>query len=336
MRVCEVQEQFGIANLKAAERPEPTPGAGELRLRMAAHSLNFRDLLMIKGQYNPRQPLPLIPLSDGVGRVEVVGAGVEGFAEGDRVCPIFTQDWIAGEVTKKALRTTLGGPLDGTLAEQMVVPASAAVKVPEYLSDEEAATLPCAAVTAWSALKVQGDVKAGDTVLLQGTGGVSIFALQFAKMLGAKVIITSSQDEKLERALALGADHGLNYRQEPKWGKAASKLTGRRGVDHVIEVGGAGTLEQSLAAVRPGGTISVIGVLAGVASPLNILPILMRNIRLQGVFVGHREGFEGLCRAMAQHEPRPVISHRFKVEQIGEALNLMAAGGHFGKITLSW
>ena len=254
MRSIVVEGAFGLENLKVRQREVGAPGPGEVRLRMKAASLNYRDLLMVRGHYDPRQPLPLVPLSDGVGEVVEVGAGVTRVAVGDRVCPIFAQAWHAGEPRKETMRTTLGGPLDGTLREEMCLSEEGVVPVPEHLSDAEAACLPCAAVTAWSALVTHGGVKAGDTVLVLGTGGVAVFAVQFARLLGAEVIATSSSDEKLERVRALGAAHGINYVSEPDWGKRARALTGGRGVDHVLEGRGrrlAGPVPQGHSAGGP-------------------------------------------------------------------------------------
>ncbi len=331
MRAVVVTGEFGLDRIEISSRQATAPGPGEVQLKMSVASLNYRDLLMVQGAYNPRQPLPLVPCSDGVGTVSAVGTGVE---VGDRVCPIFAQAWLAGEPTRAILRTTLGGPLDGTLQESMCVAASGTVPVPDYLSDEEAATLPCAAVTAWSALSTHGGVRAGDTVLVQGTGGVSIFALQLGKAMGARVIVTSSSDAKLERAKALGADATINYKQTPKWGDAARDLTGRRGVDHVVEVGGGGTLEQSLRAIRPGGTISIIGVLSGAAGTVNLLPVLMQNVRLQGIVVGHRESFASLMRALETSRIHPVIDRTFALEDTAEALRYLKTGAHFGKVCI--
>lgn len=332
MRAVEVQGSFGLENVVVAEREAPAPGPGEVLLGMKASSLNYRDLLMVQGHYDPRQPLPLIPCSDGVGVVEALGEGVTRVAVGDRVCPIFAQSWLAGGPERDRIRSTLGGPIDGTLTEKMVVSAESVVQVPAHLTDEEAACLPCAGVTAWSALITLGQLQAGDTVLLQGTGGVSIFALQFAKQAGAKVIITSSSDEKLERAKELGADHTINYKTEEEWGKVARNLTGKRGVDHVVEVGGAQTLKQSLKAIRPGGTISMIGVLSGTASKVNLLPILMQQVKVQGVLVGHRDSFEAMNRAITLHESRPVVDRVFPLDEIQDAFGWMKDGKHFGKI----
>jgi NADPH:quinone reductase-like Zn-dependent oxidoreductase len=336
MRVLELRDQFGLENLHLTQRPQPWPGAGQVLVRMQAASLNYRDLMMIRGQYNPRQPLPLIPCSDGAGEVVEVGSGVRSLAPGQRVIPLFAPGWQAGGPVRELVRTTLGGPLDGTLTEWMVLPETAVIAAPEHLSALEAATLPCAALTAWSALVTHGAVEAGDTVLLQGTGGVSLFGLQFAKALGARAILTSSSDEKLQRGRELGADETLNYRQNPQWGKEILDRTDGRGVDHIVEVGGAGTLEQSLKAIRLGGTLSVIGVLSGASSPLNILPIFMKQVRLQGILVGHRESFEAMNRAITHHRIHPVIDQIFPFEQAHAAFERMAAGQHFGKICLEF
>jgi NADPH:quinone reductase-like Zn-dependent oxidoreductase len=334
MKVVEIRDAFGLEQLSVAERPSPQPAAGQVVLRMRAASLNARDLLTVLGRYNPRQPLPLIPCSDGVGRVTAVGPGVTRIGVGDRVAPIFAQGWISGEPTRDRLRSTLGGPLDGTLCEQMVVDASGVVRVPEHLSDEQAAALPCAAVTAWNCLVTHGKVGAGDTVLVQGTGGVSVFALQFARLLGAQAIVTSSSDRKLERASELGAWRTINYKETPEWGRRVIELTGGCGVDLVVEVGGAGTLSQSIRAVRIGGRICLIGVLSGGVSELNIIPIFMRQVRVQGVLVGHRESFEEMNRAIEAHRLETVVDRVFALDQAREALEYMASAEHFGKICL--
>lgn len=332
MKAVVVTGGFGVENLRIEERPDPEPGPGEVVLKMSAVSLNYRDLLMVRGTYNPRQALPLIPASDGVGTVVAVGAHVTRVALGDRVCPIFATGWLAGEPAREKLKTTLGGPLDGTLTELMKIDAEALVKIPDGLSDVEAACLPCAGVTAWSALVTHAGLTAGDTLLALGTGGLSIFGLQIATLLGARVIITSSSDEKLDRAKELGADNVINYRRNPEWGKTARELTNGRGVDHVLEVGGAATFAQSLKAVRPGGTVSIIGNLGGGATELNLLGILMQNIRLQGIIVGHRESFEALVRAAIQNELRPVVDRVFAFDEVPRALEHMARGDHFGKV----
>ncbi len=333
MKAIAVAGSFGLDNLRVEDRPEPSAGAGQVKLRMLAASLNFRDLRMVLGQYNPKQPLPLVPCSDGVGEVVEVGAGVTRVKAGERVCPIFSQGWVAGEPTRARIRNTLGGPLDGTLAEFMVVDADSVVHAPPHLTDAEAACLPCAPVTAWNALVSQGNLRPGETVLVQGTGGVSIAAIQIAKLLGARVIATSSSDDKLERVRTLGADETIHYVRDADWGKTARGMTAE-GVDHVVEVGGGKTIAQSLRAVKIGGTISVIGVLSGVATDLSLLPILMNNVRLQGVFVGHRECFEAMARAFAQNGTRPIVDREFSFADARAALEHMQRGDHFGKIAI--
>jgi NADPH:quinone reductase-like Zn-dependent oxidoreductase len=334
LKVVEIRGSFGLDNLALAERPMPLPGPRQVLLRMRAASLNYRDLLMVKGLYNPKQPLPLIPCSDGVGVVEQVGDHASRFKPGERVAPIFAQRWIAGKPTHAKLRSTLGGPLDGTLAEAMVVDEEGLVRVPEHLDDEQAAALPCAAVTAWSALVTEGGVKAGDTVVILGTGGVAVFALQLAIALGVRAIVLSSSDEKLERVRQMGAWQGVNYTREPKWGRAVRELTDGEGADLVVEVGGAGTLEQSLSALRFGGRISLIGNLAGAECELKLFSIFMRQLRVQGILVGHREGFEAMNRAIAAHHIEPVVHRTFPLEDAREALQAMESGGHFGKICI--
>jgi len=333
MKAIEIHGSFGVDNLKLVDRPDPQPGPYQVAVRVKAASLNFRDLLTAQGLYNPKQKLPLVPCSDGAGEVIAVGPSVTRFKVGDRVASVFSQSWLGGAPDRSKLATTLGGPLDGMLAEQVVLREEGLVPVPAHLSDEEAATLPCAAVTAWSAL-MQGNLTAGDTLLVQGTGGVSLFALQFGKLLGARVIATSSSDEKLSRARELGASDGINYKAEPEWAKKARALTANVGVDHVIEVGGAGTLEQSLRAVRMGGHVSVIGQLTGNAGQINLIPILMQNVRLQGVLVGSRETFESMNKAISLHKLRPVIDRVFPLAEARAAFQHLASGAHFGKIVI--
>jgi NADPH:quinone reductase-like Zn-dependent oxidoreductase len=333
MKAYEIQSRFGLDALQLVDRPDPKPGPGQVLLRLKAWSLNYRDLLVIKGQYNPRLKLPIIPLSDGVGEVIEVGSGVSRVKVGDRVAGAFMPGWVEGPLTDVKARTALGGGPDGLLSEVAVLPAEGVVPVPAHLSDEEASTLPCAAVTAWNALVTSGGIKAGDTVLVQGTGGVSLFALQFARLCGARVLVTSSSDAKLARALKLGAGHGINYKTNPDWEKKVVELTGGVGVDHVVEVGGAGTLPRSLKAVRLGGTISLIGILTGVGE-FNPLPVLMKAIRVQGIFVGSREMFEAMNRAIMLHQMKPVVDRVFPFRQAREALQHMESASHFGKIVI--
>jgi NADPH:quinone reductase-like Zn-dependent oxidoreductase len=323
-----------LENLTRVDRPRPEPGRGEVLVRMRAVSPNYRDILMIQGAYNPNQPLPLIPFSDGVGVIEEIGAGVERVETGDRVCPIFAQKWHAGRPTKTKLKSTLGGPLDGTLTDYMAVPAESVVEVPDSLSDAQAATLPCAGLTAWNALVEQGDVKPGQTVVTLGTGGVSSFALQIANALGARTIITSSSDEKLDRMRSLGADDCINYERTESWGEAIKQMTGGVGADHVVELGGANTLSKSVGAVRPGGHVSLIGVLSGTIDDFDVIPVLMQNIRIQGVIVGHREMFERFCDALASADWQPLVDETFDIDNLHDALKYVIAGKHMGKISI--
>jgi NADPH:quinone reductase-like Zn-dependent oxidoreductase len=334
VKVIELQNTFGIDSLHVTERPEPRPGPGQVVLKMRAWSLNYRDLLVVKGLYNPRLRLPMTPLSDGVGEVASVGEGVTRVKPGDRVAGIFMQRWLCGEVTEEKGRSSLGGGgAAGVLAEHVLLHEDGVVGVPAHLGDEEAATLPCAAVTAWHALIAEGSLKPGDTVLTQGTGGVSLFALQFARLAGARVLITSRSDAKLQRALQMGAGAGINYKTVPEWEERVRELTGGAGVDHVVELGGAGTLGKSLRAVRTGGRVSLIGVLSG-GGQVNPMPILMKNVRVQGIYVGSREMFEAMNRAIAQHQLRPVVDRVFPFVEVGAALRYLESGAHFGKVCL--
>ena len=334
MRVYEVGESFGIDHLVLTERERPSPGRGQALVRVRAVSLNYRDLLVVKGLYNPKIPLPFVPFSDGAGDIVAVGERVSRVKVGDRVAGIFMQDWLEGEVTEAKAKSALGGGMQGMLAEYVVLDEDGLVHIPEHLSYEEAATLPCAAVTAWHALIVSG-LRPGERVLLLGTGGVSIFSLQFTLLAGAEAIITSSSDKKLAKALQLGAARGINYNAVPEWDKRVRELTGGAGVDLVVEVGGAGTLPQSIKAVRTGGRISLIGVLTGASGEINPRPIVMKKICMQGIFVGSREMFESMNRAISLHRLRPVIDRVFPFEEAGDALRYMESGSHFGKICIS-
>ena len=335
MRVQEVQESFGIEQLKIAERPDPKPGPGEVLIQVKAVSINYRDVLLVQGFYNPRQPLPIVPFSDGAGEVIAVGDGVTRVKPGDRVANCFFQTWNGGKpVASELMAASMGSPRDGMLTEQIVLHEDGMVILPDHLSYEEGATLPFAAVTAWSCLFRHGNIGPGDTMLTLGTGGVSIFATQFARMAGAEVIITSSSDEKLARAKELGAAHGVNYKENEKWSKAVRGFA-PDGVDHVIEVGGVGTLEQSIRCCRVAGHISLVGVLAGPQAPLNLTLVLMQDIRIQGVFVGPRETFLDMNRAIAQHKIKPVVDKVFPFDEAQQALNYVASGSHFGKVCIS-
>jgi NADPH:quinone reductase-like Zn-dependent oxidoreductase len=335
MKVYEFR-QFGLENLVAGERAEVRAVAGEVVVKFHAASLNFRDVMFAQGVYNPRATFPAIPLSDGAGDVVEVGEGVTRWRVGDRVCPIFMQGWVEGPATAEKNKTSLGGggEYDGVLRERGVFQEEALVRIPEHLSYEEAATLPCAAVTAWHALSVFGKVQAGETVLTMGTGGVSIFALQFAKAAGARVIATSSDEAKLARLREMGADEVINYRKTPDWEKEVLRLTDGVGVDHVVEIGGAGTLNQSVASARVGGKVGLIGVLTEGA--FNPTAVLMKSVTLQGIFVGSREMFEGMNRAIAVNKLKPVIDRVFGFDEVRAALEHMASGKHFGKIVIKY
>lgn len=331
MRAMVLEGGTGLSNLRLVERPSPEARPGEVVVRLSAASLNYRDLATITAPAAAR--LPLIPLSDGAGVVETVGEGVTRVRAGDLVTPSFFPHWIAGPPAP-ALLAALGGVLDGCACEAIALPAEGVTRAPAHFDAAEASTLPCAAVTAWRGLIVEGRLKPGETVLVQGTGGVSMFALQFAKLAGARVIVTSSSDEKLERARELGADSLVNYRSRPDWAKAARELTDGRGVDHVVEVGGADTFRQSIAALALGGHVAVIGVLSGAVKDMSVIEIFARNARISGVTVGSRLHAEEMVRAIEVARLRPVIDRRFPLEGLVDALELMRAGGHFGKIVI--
>ncbi len=334
MQAYEIQA-FGFESIKLVERPDPSPGPGQVLLKMRAWSLNYRDLMVAKGQYNPKLRMPAVPLSDGVGEVVQLGAGVSRVKIGDRVAGAFMPKWICGEITESKARSALGGGgPDGMLAELVAISEEGVVHLPEHLSDEEGAALPCAGVTAWHALFEEGRLKAGDTVLVQGTGGVSIFALQLARCGGARVIVTSSRDDKLARAAHLGASDGINYQTTPKWDERVRELTAGVGVDYIVEVGGAGTLTQSMRAIKSGGQISLIGVLTGGTGQINPLPILMRNIRVQGIFVGSRDMFEAMNRAISLNKLKPVVDRVFPFSDAVAAYRYMESALHFGKVVI--
>lgn len=335
LKCYELQGPSGVDGLALVERPTPQPRAGEVLVRLKAATLNYRDLLTVKGGYGSRQKFPLIPVSDGAGVVEAVGPGVQAFSPGDRVIGSFFESWISGEPSEAKMRAALGGAVDGVLAEYRIFAAQALVKTPERLSDVEAAALPCAGLTAWSAVVKLGDVKPGQTVLTQGTGGVSLFALQFSKMCGARVIATSSSNAKIGRLKELGADLTLNYKQTPDWGKKVRELTGH-GVDLVVEVGGVGTLNESIRATRIGGTIAFIGVLAG-PPPFELrLPLMvMQQQRLQGVTVGSVEDLKAMADTIAINRMKPVIDRTFPFDQVKQAFAHMASGAHFGKVAIA-
>jgi NADPH:quinone reductase-like Zn-dependent oxidoreductase len=335
MRVMELRD-WSLEGLGEGARPDPVPEPGEVLLRMAAASVNYRDSLVPRRGYGRLTgTLPLIPLSDGAGRVVARGSGATRFAAGDLVCPIIMPGWHAGAMRQEHREALLGGPRDGVLRELMAASEDDLVKAPSFYSAEEAATLPCAAVTAWSAL-VAARLKPGDVVVTQGTGGVSIFALQFARAFGATVIITSGSAEKRARAAELGAHHVIDYRAEPEWSRAVRRIV-PEGADLVIELGGAGTLAQSLRAVRPGGRVALIGVLAGAEAALDLGRVVTQNLRLDGVTLGPRDAFEAMVRAIELHRIRPVIdAKRYRFEEAGAAVAAIEAGRHFGKICISF
>lgn len=333
MKAVVLDPAFGLENLAVVERADPTPGAGQILVRVRATSLNYRDLLIVKGLYNPKLVMPRILGSDAAGEVVAVGAGVKNWKPGDRVAGCFMSQWSDGPISDAVAKSALGSDRDGVFAELVVFDEGSVVRIPGHLSFEEAATLPCAAVTAWNALTT-ANTGPGTTVLLQGTGGVSIFALQFANALGAKAIITSSHDEKLARAAALGADAGTNYKTSPDWEKWTRQQTGGVGVDVVVEVGGAGTLDRSLKAVKTGGHVALIGVLAG-GGTFNPMLVLMKAVRLQGVFVGSRAMFEAMNQFMAEKQIRPVIDRVFPLTEVPAAFRHLESGGHFGKVVMS-
>jgi NADPH:quinone reductase-like Zn-dependent oxidoreductase len=333
MKLYEIRETTGIDALTPIERPVPKPGPGEVLVRVHAVALNYRDLLIVRGRYARGLKLPLVPASDGAGEVVETGPGVTRVKNGDRVAGIFMQGWLGGEVFPAAAGTALGGALDGMLAEYVVLHQEGVVLIPRHLSYAEAAALPCAGVTAWNAL-TSWSLQPGISVLVQGTGGVSIFALQFAKLAGARVLATSKSDEKLQKAAGLGASGLINYQTTPNWDREVTNLTDGIGVDHIIEVGGPGTLARSMNAVRVGGRISLIGLLSGPEGAVNPMPILGKQIQIQGIFVGSRDMFEAMNRAMALHQLRPVIDRMFAFEEAREALRYMESGAHFGKIVI--
>lgn len=325
-------DAFGMDNLQQVEIENPKLRRGEIRVQVRAASINYRDLMLIDGLYDPRMPLPLVPLSDGAGEVIEVDPEVTRFQIGDRVMSTFAPKSIAGTPTRDEIRHTRGGPLPGMLQEFVRGDASGFVSVPEHLDFVEAATLPCAALTAWNALE---GVRAGDRVLTQGTGGVSIFALQLARALGAEVVITSSSDDKLKKAMELGASAGVNYRETPNWGKAARNVGDRPGgFVRVIEVGGAGTLEESLRAVDIGGEIALIGVLSGAQTKLLLTRVFMNAVTIRGIIVGSRAQFEAMNRAITAAQIHPVVDRVFDFDEAQDAFSYVRSGAHFGKVCI--
>jgi NADPH:quinone reductase-like Zn-dependent oxidoreductase len=327
-------QAFGLDHLTRADRPAPEPAADEVLVRIRAVSLNFRDLLIAQGKYNPRLSLPRVPLSDGAGEIVSVGAGITAWKPGDRVVIPFFPAWLDGELTAAKSASALGGEVDGLLREFAAIRSEALLPIPPHLSFEQAATLPCAAVTAWNGLFVSGGLRPGQTLLLQGTGGVSLFGLQFGKIAGATIIVISSSDAKLERARTMGAHHTINYRTEPEWGKRVLDLTGGRGVDLTLEVGGAGTLSETLRATGYAGHVSLIGVLSGIAGQVQIGPILHKSLTLRGIYVGSRAMFEAMNATITPHRLEPVIDRVFSFDEAPEAFRHLESAQHFGKVVL--
>jgi len=334
MKLFEIREAFGLDHLLPAERTAPEPKAREVLIRLRAVSLNYRDLLVVQGKYNPHLKLPRVPISDGAGEVVAVGAEVTEWKPGDRVVAPFFPDWIEGNPTAAKSASALGGDVDGLLREFATIRADALLPVPEHLSFEHAATLPCAAVTAWNGLFVTGKLQPGQTLLLQGTGGVSLFGLQFGLLAGATTILISSSEAKLERARAMGAHHTINYKAEPDWDKRVREITAGRGVDLTLEVGGTGTLGKTLRATGHGGRVSLIGVLSGIAGDVPIGPILHKAITVSGIYVGSKTMFAAMNRAIVQHRLEPTIDRTFSFEESVEAFRHLESGQHFGKVVI--
>jgi len=332
MRVIEIGGKFGIDSLKVVERPEPVPGPGQIVLKVQAVSLNYRDLLVVNGVNRWRPASARIPVSDAVGIVEATGSGISRVKQGDRVAPIFYPKWLEGEVSPEKLVFPLAGAVaDGLLAEYVVVEETSAVLVPPHLSAEEAATLPCAGVTAWNAVVFASRFGPGDTVVVLGTGGVSLFAMQFAKMLGARVIVTSSSDQKLARAAQLGASAGINY-ASTDWPQAVLEITEGVGADHVVDT--VGDLEKAVSAVRVGGSVAFVGLLTGMDSKVDLVALMGKSARIQAIDVGSREMFRNMNRAIAFHAIRPIVDRIFDFSEAAQAFQYLAGAKHFGKICI--
>lgn len=339
MRALNVAAPWGLDAIKVVDLPDPKPGPGQVLVRMKAVSLNYRDLLMVNGMYGrgPASTTDVItPFSDGCGVVEAVGEGVTRFKAGDRVATLFFQGWISGPPTLEKVVTALGFPIPGAGSELQTFTEQGLSRVPDFLSDHEVATLPCAALTAWRGLFIDARLEPGDTVVLQGTGGVSIFGLQFAHAAGYRTLITSSSDEKLERAKALGADHVVNYRTTPGWSGPVRAATNGRGADFIMEVGGGGTIQESMKAIKIGGHIAIIGVVAGAGDPFNPAALIGNSAKLQGLSVGSRDMFEAMGRMIDLKKIFPVVDKVFPFTEAKAAFSAMAAGEHFGKIVLEF
>lgn len=326
--------ESGQPSLRLVDLPEPKPGPGQVVVRVRAASLNYRDIMVLNGRYGDMR-LPIIPLSDGAGEIASIGEGVTRWKTGDRVASLFFQGWHTGLFRREMGHTALGGELDGMLAESVTLAEDGVIAIPAHMNFAEAATLPCAGLTAWHALVTAGNVSADETVLLLGTGGVSIFALQFAKMHGARVIITSGSDEKLAHARALGADETINYRATPDWEKEVFRLTGKAGADHVVEVGGQNTLGKSLSSLAMGGQVHIVGGVSGFTSEISLFAILGRAAVVRGIRVGSREMFEAMNRAMTLHKTKPVVDKIFDFQDAPAAYQFLQDGKHFGKVVIT-
>lgn len=334
MKTYLVDSDGGFEAIKTLEKPEPVPGPGEVKIRLRAASLNYRDLGVAQGGYLRNDTSPVVPLSDGAGEIVQLGDGVDRWNIGDRVSPCFVRDWINGGPNDTVLRTCLGGGVDGVLSEFMVLPSDSLVRIPDTVTYEQAATVPCAAVTAWHALFHSGNLQPKQTVLLLGTGGVSVFALQFAKAAGAHVIITSSSDKKLELAKSMGAGDTVNYAQNPQWHQEVRRLTGGAGVDHVVEVGGPGTLERSLKSCTVGGNVHLIGVLDSPAAKVSPMLAVFNLLTIRGIYVGSREMHEQTLSMMVEHKIEPVIDRVFSFDDAIEAYRYFASQQHVGKVVI--
>ena len=335
MKAWHIVEQTGPDGLRRVEVPCPSPGPHEVLVRVRANSLNYRDLMIAGGNYGPGIALPLVPLSDGAGEIAAVGEAVTIWKPGDRVAGTFFQRWQSGPIKAEVFSSALGGAMGGMLAEYVALQEDGVIGIPDHMSFEEAATLPCAALTAWQALVTRGGVSADQTVLVLGTGGVSIFGLQIAKMYGAKVIVTSGSDEKLAQARALGGDETVNYRTHPAWDDEVLRLTGGAGVDHVVEVGGHDTFEKSLRALAMNGTVSVIGGVSGFSSSVQLRDILAKNALIRGIFVGNRDMFAAMNRAFERNKLTPVIGRVFAFDEAPDAYRHLESGAHFGKVVIA-
>jgi NADPH:quinone reductase-like Zn-dependent oxidoreductase len=326
---------FGLDQLKIVERDDPRPGPGEVVLDVEAFSLNYRDLLVVKGSYNPNITLPATPASDAAGTIAATGEGVSRIRSGDRVMTHFISDWIDGPFEKRYVGSTLGVPGPGVAAEKVLLPERAVVRTPKGSDAVSASTLPIAALTAWNALVTEGRLSPDQWVLTLGTGGVSVFVIQIAKAMGARVIVTSSSDEKLERARALGADVGINYKKSPRWDKDVLDATKGQGADIVVETGGIGTMSTSLKAARAAGLVAVLGGVTGLTGEVNIAPLTMKRLRVLGILVDSRANFEKLVSFLDEHPLKPAIDRTFPFEELPAALRHMEAGAHFGKIVVA-